>query len=80
MLIPLFFLAVAYVVLGSNALYNTLLQQSENSIEIGGERMQLLIDDYRHKAYEISNDSKIKEVVQQRKLQVAKFMNASFQS
>ncbi|MDC7246518.1 MAG: sensor histidine kinase [Sphaerochaetaceae bacterium] len=68
MLIPLFFLAVAHIALGNNALHNTLVQQSENNIDIAGERMQHLIDDYRHKAYQISTDDQIRSVVRHQKV------------
>ncbi len=63
MLIPLIILIFSYVALGSNALRNTLTTQSENTIALASNRMQSLIDEYRHKTYLISTDEEIKEVI-----------------
>ncbi|NCB01774.1 MAG: HAMP domain-containing protein, partial [Spirochaetia bacterium] len=69
MLIPLFILIVTYLTLGSNALSNTLTQQGKNNIEIASQRMQSLIDEYRHKTYLISTDEEIEQVITKKKEQ-----------
>ncbi len=69
MLIPIIVLIITYLTLGTNALQTTLKQQSENNILLASQRMQSLIEEYRHKTYLISTDEEIESVIVKKKEQ-----------
>lgn len=63
MLVPVLLLAFAYVATGSRALENNLAEQGDNAIRNTAVRMQRLIESYRHKAYAISIDQSIRDII-----------------
>ncbi|WP_422477980.1 cache domain-containing sensor histidine kinase [Pleomorphochaeta sp. DL1XJH-081] len=63
MLVPVLLLAFSYVATGTRTLESNLAQQGEATIRNIAHRMQSMVESYRHKAYSISIDEGIRQLV-----------------
>ena len=63
MLIPVLLLAFAYMTTGARSLENNLSEQGDSSIKITAHQLQTIIESYRHKAYSLSVDDTIRNLV-----------------
>ena len=64
MLVPLSIAMAYYYFAGSKALLSSIKEQSENAIALDGENVSRTLEEYRHKAYEISEDEDVKALLE----------------
>ena len=79
MLVPVSLLAFAYITAGNRALENNLAEQGDINIRGAAVRMQQLIEEYRHKAYTISVEELVVDLLEQDSFEGTTSMNQLYE-